>query len=60
MKKVEIVVRVDGRISVNTYWDNGIRSMHLTGHTFITGWPHILTFLQLELRDDIRLFIHHD
>lgn len=59
-KKVEIVVLADGRISVDSYWDNGSRSMHLSGHTFITGWPHIMTFLHRELRDDIAIYIHHD
>ena len=60
MKKVEIVVKTNGKISVDTYWDSGIRNMHLSGHDFITGWPHILSFLRRELRDDVKIFVHHD
>lgn len=57
-RKVEIVVLSDGRIAVDTYWDSGIRSMHLSGHTFTTGWVHILSFLRQELRDDVAIYIH--
>lgn len=60
MRKVEVLVMANGRISVDTYWDTGIRSIRLSGHTFITGWQHILTFLRRELRDDVNLYIHHE